>query len=732
MWTFLHPTFLYAAAAAVVPLILHLIQRRRVVRIRFSTLRFLRWAQQRSTRRVRLENFLLWLLRTALVLLLTASFAGPVLRTRRLTGLGAGAPRDVAVVWDVSFSMGYASGLASVWDESRRAVEGIVGSLRQGDRVCVFLADDQTTALIEEPTADTALALRLIRAQQPQPVPSTLRPAVEAALGALRRSGRRERELFIVTDGQARPWAEWKAATAVERAPREEAAHRETRLAVFVLLAGPREPENVAPCDLRVEPLLLLPDRSATLTARLGFSGRSRTTSLTLFLDGAEVARRNVDLGQTTEVLFSLPPLEAGIHIGVLETPVDALAADDTLHFLLRVEDRLPVLCVGTEEDTFFLMRALDPGGGRSPLASRRLDPSALSHEDPARYSGIFLCNALPLPGPTVLRLEQYVRAGGMLAVFPGDRAAPADCEVWTCWPAVPTAVRDLGPSAALRAIRVVRPQDPLLFTLRMPPGVVPSVAIRRSLVVGPLAPDAVALLTLGEEEPFLLARSYGAGRVLLFTTTANRTWSNFPLSPFFLPLVHQIALFGRGRINERPFTSVGRTLVLTGPASLLPENAVLVAPSGRLLPVQTSRPGAEEPPFVEGALEPGIYRLAALDPTAARPVVAVNLDRTESDLTPIDETGVVSLLEKAFGWRHVVTVRSPADLLQRVEEERYGRPLVEPLLWLALVLSVAEFFLACRAAGALVPDRKGLRVTSSGRVTGEPSWRAEVGMASR
>jgi len=70
MWSFLNPLFLSALAAALIPLVLHLWQRQRIVVVPFSTVRFLKLAQKRSSNRVRLENVLLWFLRTLILLLL--------------------------------------------------------------------------------------------------------------------------------------------------------------------------------------------------------------------------------------------------------------------------------------------------------------------------------------------------------------------------------------------------------------------------------------------------------------------------------------------------------------------------------------------------------------------------------------------------------------------------------------------------------------------------------------
>ena len=114
---FLAPLFLIAACVgAMIPFFLHLMQNRKRVRLPFPTLRFLKKAQKNNSRRIRLENFFLWLLRTLIMLLLGAAFAMPMIRTGGLGWLGD-APRDIAIILDASYSMGYRTERGSVWDK---------------------------------------------------------------------------------------------------------------------------------------------------------------------------------------------------------------------------------------------------------------------------------------------------------------------------------------------------------------------------------------------------------------------------------------------------------------------------------------------------------------------------------------------------------------------------------------------------------------------------------------
>ena len=618
MWSFINPAFLFALGAAAIPLLLHLLQKKRKIQMPFSTVRFLKLAQRRSASRVRLENILLWLLRTAILVLLALAFAMPVLRTSSFGSFLGEAQRDVAIVWDVSYSMTYESGRTRVWDDARSAATGIINSLRKGDRVCIFLAGDDVTPLLAQPTSDLDLARTLVKAQEPRLTSSRLKPAITAALAALKEAGTREHELFVITDGQALPWTE---VTGAELPP------------TFVALLGSTSPQNVAPLTINVLPALLLTNTTAQLTANLGQTGAARDTTVTLYIDDKEIARRSA----TTAVQFALPLLPPGLHRARLETPSDPLALDNTFYFLLRVRERLPVLLVASEADGFFLTRALNPTG--SLFDVKRIEPDALAAESLTDYSCLLLANALPLPGQALLNVEKFVQGGGTLVIFPGDRATAADYASWICLPAKPIGADDIA-EPVRQPIRLRQPRDPLFADLKLPPGSVPAITARRQLTLdgsAPAAPQTQPLLTLADTAPLLLAREFGKGRVLLFTVAADRRWSDLPLSPIFLPIVHQIVQVSAG------------------------------ATAGQLF---------------EWGDTPGF---------STNPDRAINLTRAESNLAPIDPGKLP--LPKAR------VASDVAELLRQIQEHRQGRPLAELFLWLVLALATLELFFANRAA---------------------------------
>ena len=84
---FLNPGLLGLLGLGAVPILIHLLHRRRYQVIRWPAMQFLLTAQVKTRQRLRLENLLLLLLRTLAVLLLAVSAARPFLPSAQDLGV---------------------------------------------------------------------------------------------------------------------------------------------------------------------------------------------------------------------------------------------------------------------------------------------------------------------------------------------------------------------------------------------------------------------------------------------------------------------------------------------------------------------------------------------------------------------------------------------------------------------------------------------------------------------
>ena len=727
-----------AVAAVMVPLILHLIQARRTVRLPFSTIRFLQLAQRRSSQRIRMENLLLWLLRTLLLLALALAFAMPMLRNRAFGDWFGRSSREIGIVIDGSYSMAYNLGRGTAWDRAIEQAVALIEGLSEQDRFCIFVARDRVDPVIEQLSSDREEALRRLRGLKFGQTTSQLAPALADANSALMESTeKRERELHLITDGQALPWRSFGDPEAASPspspatpAPAADAAaatgvtataigawdprKADERVTCFVSLIGATAPENRTVVDVEIEPSLIVAGAAAKVSVRLGYTGPVGDSAATLFVDDREVANRSVTVTEegAPELSFLVPPLPKGRHAGRIELPTDNLALDNEFHFILRVEVRVPVLAVGGREDLLFLRAALSAGGGKGTINAEYIEPKDLAGEKLEDFTCVFLCNAIPLSATEVRALEQFVDAGGLLVVFPGNRGTPADYAGWRVLPGRPVAVREVPLSRRKQVLGWLLPGHPILKDLD-PGSAPPEVAVQRALGWEQLDAQAEKLVAHGEQ-PFLLGRPSGRGYVLQFAVSADRGWSDLPLSPYFLPILHQVVRFSAGVRGLAPYVWCTPQLPLEAYLPGATVDSVLQGPANRRVPVRSTLIEGRTSLYVEDLTEAGLYRMAAASGDAPAPALAVNMVREESQLAPLETDDLPARL----GLKNVQVVRSVDELKAQVEESRVGRTFGEHLLWLALLLAILEFFYANFLVRSAPTLSERLTIEASGKVS--------------
>lgn len=137
--SFLAPLFLAGVAAMALPVLFHLIRRKTRDQVPFSSLIFLRMSPPRLTRRSRLEDLLLLLLRCLVLALLALAFARPFFKQPQTLPRLAGAGRRVVLLLDTSASMRR----SGVWEAAQARVASVVRGLGPGDSLAVHAIDRQ-------------------------------------------------------------------------------------------------------------------------------------------------------------------------------------------------------------------------------------------------------------------------------------------------------------------------------------------------------------------------------------------------------------------------------------------------------------------------------------------------------------------------------------------------------------------------------------------------------------
>jgi len=318
--TFVNPLALLGLAAAAIPALLHLLQRRVPPELDFPAVRYLTVAERESARRLKLRHLLLLILRTTLIVVIVLGAARPLVRMKESGGGGRGGahePTAVVVILDNSPSSGAVVDGRLVLDRLRVAARGSISRTTSADRLWLMLADGVLRGGTREALLASvdSLATGWLRLDLVQ--------AVERAARLVNAQPLAGREVQVLSDLQRTALADGRA---------------DVPGGVRVLALEPgRAVPNRGIADVRVTEGAAVVDLSGTadaalqpvpVTIRIGVGRRDR----------AEIAARGLATpGSAVTVALPAQSLPAGWWVGEAALEPDELRADDRRPFAWRV-----------------------------------------------------------------------------------------------------------------------------------------------------------------------------------------------------------------------------------------------------------------------------------------------------------------------------------------------------------------------------------------------------------
>ncbi len=152
---FVHPGIAgIALATGLIPIIIHLINRRRFIRMKWAAMTFLLAANQRSVRRIRLERCLLLVARMALIVALGFAIARPYFPATGLLALSASRVHRVLLI-DNSMSMNArASSDKTRFELAKQHAEKLLASFPRIDSVSLVTLADPAQAVVSQAAYD--------------------------------------------------------------------------------------------------------------------------------------------------------------------------------------------------------------------------------------------------------------------------------------------------------------------------------------------------------------------------------------------------------------------------------------------------------------------------------------------------------------------------------------------------------------------------------------------------
>ena len=667
---FLNPVFLFALAASAIPLLIHLLSRRRAREIPFSSIRFLERSDRVSMRRINLRRLILLALRTAAIALIALAFARPVIKGTAASLFPGGEPKAVAVMIDRSYSMGVRAGGGTAFDEAVEAALDIAGGLGGDDELTIALFDEGSEEVFTAEGAGRAAAAGALSGEATSLRGTDLRAAVGFGAGILERSRRRAKELFIISDfqrtglGAARvesPGRRRVFLVPVTTPPARNVAVEKVVLPGSALHRG----EAVS---IRVYVRNTSPDRGAAVPLRVDVGGR-------------RVVEKEIELppGAGHEYVFEFDAGGPGWTRGSVSCREDMLPADDRRLFTFLVREKTPVLLLAGAGG-FYLAEALSPEGADGDIDLAVKGWNAYTTADLAA-ADVVVAGPGGRPGrEDAALLRRFAMEGGRVVVFisPGMEALAAGLSSGG------VGVRTAAVGGGFVEIESARGESPLLsaFSGADLDGISRLRFLRIAEVDG--LPGREAVLRFSNGRPFIWVEAAGDGEMVFAAVSPDPSSGELVLSPFFLPLVQQMVLaplsVAPGREGELVGSQVEVPLPGKGGCSItLPGGGIYpgAVPQG---PGRITVPAGEKQGYLSA------------DCGDAHWETAVNPDcSAESDL----EYMTAREAADSLGLRTWAAAPAGAGITGAVREAREGREIADLLVIAAALLLVVELAVA-------------------------------------
>lgn len=712
---FANPGLLAGLAAASIPIVIHLLNRRKYREMPWAAMRFLLAAIRKNQRRIRIEQWLLLAVRTLLILLIVLAMAKPFLEA--FGNVIAGRRTHRVLVLDSSLSMGYTTAGASRFDQSKTVATQIVKDSQPGDTVSLITMGAPPRVVIGDPQPNLAEVRKEIQELTLTHGATDLLATFQAVDRVLDVSSIPQKELIFLTDLQSTSWRrrdpEGKDGLARVLAKIEA---RRPRSAVIDL--GKSESPNRAVTDLRVEAPVVVAGMTVMVRGVVRNFGPARANgvSVRLNVDGRVGPEQALDLpvDEDVSVVFNHQFERAGDHVVELVMEADPLPLDDRRVLIVPVRESVNVLLVDGhfksepfQAETDYLAQALSPTEGSpgqpSMIKTEVITESELTHRELDRFDVVILCNVAQFSQAEVTELEEFLEQGGGLAVFGGDQVI-ADNYNRLLYAggkgilpaALGSTMGDAAKKGSAFSFNPLGYRHPLIAEFRgesdpVTAGLTLALVWQYHKLALPKDSQAEIAMAFDSGDPAVVESSHGRGKVIMVATSADADWTTWPLHNSYPPVMQQIVLqAASGRLAERNIR-VGQpydqSFALAGAAA----PATVITPRKQPVAARLKAAGTVSRLHFEQTDLAGAYQVQIGPPLSVENAFAASPDPAESDLAKLDEAALQDRLP-GFSFAHLTNWRELAH--SAVSVGRRGE-LHRPLLYAAVFLLLLESLLA-------------------------------------
>ncbi len=586
--TFLQPFILYGLPLALLPLVIHLLNRMRYRSVKWAAMAFLIKASRASTRYAKLRQILILLCRVTALLALVLAVARP-LAGGWLGWMLSPKPDTILILLDRSASMETKDPRTQA-TKREQALKLITDAARDFAESSRFVLVENATHQPQE--VATVSALTELAATNPSDTSADLPAMLQSAADWLAQNKTGLTEIWIASDLQRTNWQpdneRWRALTA-----RLAAIPQGVRVRLLALNQRANANASVAITDV------IRRDRAGQSSLKIVIDTQRTDAApaklpLAITFNGA---RSQIDAqfdGQTARIQHTLPlnagrdayprrpqtlnagsasndnsaptdgseshpyPASSESGWGKIELPADANARDNAAFFVYGPRAPLRAALVAPDGPSRRVFQAAIAPSPKLGVTCEIIgEPSAAEWQ---KFALVVWQLPVPRDAELIAKLQNFVESGGVLVFFPNGQT---DAQSFAG--AAFGAIENAPAGTPFRVVQWDEHDGPVAKSdegLSLP---VPELSVsRRQQIAG----EKNAWASFADAQPLLTHRALGKGQVLFCATLPEAEWSSLGDGRVLVPVLQRLLQRGGARFNAAMSITTNDAVTMESPAS--------------------------------------------------------------------------------------------------------------------------------------------------------------------
>ena len=683
---FLNPAILFGLIAAGIPILLHLLNLRKLKKVDFSTLKFLKELQKTKIKKLKLKQIILLILRTLIIIFIVLAFSRPTIQSS-LPLMENYAKSTSVILVDNSFSMDLSDEYGNRLNQAKKAAIEIIGNMKEGDEAALIKMASLDERNQFEFTRNLELLQENVEAIKVSHTKAELNQSLTMAANIIGKQQNINKEIYLITDAQNNIFS-----------PSDSMEIKGLNAALYVIPVGyeaKADLGNLSVDSIKVISKIYAADKEVEVEAYVKNNSDSDVNGVvvSMLFNGRRVSQRTTDIpaGETRSVDISAVPNSTGSIKGEIEIEGDPLEIDNRRYFGFMIPENPKIAVYGPKLNYKLLVAAIKGAYKSTEPNIEHFNAGTFSSINFNDYDLIILAQGSPGVNENT-RLAEYIANGGALLIF-ADYQNLDD-------------LKDLASKTGFGDLKQLAfsENSPGVFTSvdRQHPifeGVFQNEnsdndIVESANVYSAFAPQQGQAIISIPGGVFLAESRLGKGKAFFTAVSADLDMSNYPLTGIYAALSYRSVLYLTALELEGISVQSGDDVYIDIPKKYANEtNLKILDPNGNeFYASPVDLPGGTVL-IIKNMEIPGVYEVLSSNGEAITNF-AVNTENTESYSPDKDSEYFTEQLENKLDETvEIVFLDATENISQSISRARVGTELWQLMLILALLCAAAELF---------------------------------------